>query len=221
MEFKWKKLLSRVWLFDFVPFVDFVLVAGSMAMGNPKEDSDFDVIVGARNGRIFSARFYCHIFFGLFGWRRKKDTDSKASKDKFCFSHFVTPERYGLSDPHNEYWKKLYLSLVPVYGDAADIQKFYDANAGWIGERRIYKNDSWNRYEKTGLLKNLKEKALSGSLGNLLEKWLKKIQISRIEESLIRQLADGKQYKPRIIFNDGELEFHPDTKRIEEMLNKK
>ena len=47
--------MGRIWLFRLIPFVDFILVAGSMAMGNPCEDSDFDVIVGVRRGRIFSA----------------------------------------------------------------------------------------------------------------------------------------------------------------------
>ena len=43
-------------LFQYVPF-DFVFAAGSMAMGTVRQDSDFDVLVGVRHGRIFTARF--------------------------------------------------------------------------------------------------------------------------------------------------------------------
>ncbi|MCL5017304.1 MAG: hypothetical protein M1155_01395 [Patescibacteria group bacterium] len=218
---KWKKLLSRAWLFKLVPFVDMVLVAGSMAIGNFKEESDFDVIVGAKKGRIFTARFFCYSFFGIFGWRRKKDADHRSSKDKYCFNHFVTPERYCLSEPYNEYWKKLYASLVPIYGEKEKIQSFYDANAGWMTDRKIYSKDARHRYPKPGYIKLFLEKALDDKFGDFFEDRLKIAQISKIEKSLIRQLADEKQYKPRIVFNDNELEFHPDTKRIEEMLNKK
>ena len=210
---KWKKLLSRVWLFNFISFIDFVLVAGSMAMGNPKEDSDFDVIIGVRKGRIFTVRFFCYMLFGIFGWRRKRSSGSRASKDRFCFSHFVTPEKYCLSGPYNEYWKKLYLSLVPVYGSADNIQKFYDANAGWTCPvRNSLPIGSFGPRLRASAVSNGMKWVLSGKLGDVLEKLLKKIQIAKIEKSLIIE----KQYKPRIIFNDTELEFHPHTKRIEE-----
>ena len=232
--------MRRARLFAFIPFVEIVFVAGSMAMGSASEDSDFDFIIGVKTGRIFTARFFCWLFFGIFGWRRKKGADGRESKDKFCFSHFVAPERYCLSEPHNEYWKKLYLSLIPVYGNPGQIQKFYDANADWVGRRRHsalaapcaasseprqereprLRRDAESRIKDwipacAGMTKNpikkIKEKILSGKFGDLLEAALKNIQIKKIEKSL----KTIKQYKPRIIFNDSELEFHPDTKRIE------
>ena len=65
---KWQKFLGRIWPFKFIPFVDFVLAAGSLATGNLREESDFDVIVGVRQGRIFTARAFCFLAFGMFGW---------------------------------------------------------------------------------------------------------------------------------------------------------
>ncbi|MEK7462783.1 MAG: nucleotidyltransferase domain-containing protein [Patescibacteria group bacterium] len=223
---KWNKLLRRARLFTFIPFIEIVFVAGSMAMGTAGKDSDFDVIVGVRTGRIFTVRAFCVLFFGLLGWRRRNY--SHYVRDKFCFSHFIAPEKYSLSGPYNEYWKKLYLSLVPIYGNSKQIQKFYDANAGWTGCRRhsalacpAMAVDAESRIKDwipvfAGMTKNpitkIKEKILSGKLGNFLEKCLKNIQIKKIEKSL----KTVKQYKPRNIFNDSELEFHPDTKRAEE-----
>ena len=215
-ETKWKKLLSRSRLFCLIPFVDFVFVAGSMAMGTAEENSDFDVIVGCRKGRIFIVRFCCFIHFGLFGWRKKKEECGSLAKDKFCFSHFVTPESYRLSGPHNDYWKKLYQSIVPIYGSAEFIQKFYDANADWMGKRRIYKEDGRILLCQTGFIKKVREIILSGKFGDLIENILKKIQIKKIEKSLKTE----ESYKPRIIYGDGELELHPDTKRIEEFCEK-
>ncbi|MDP3999243.1 MAG: hypothetical protein Q8P76_01445 [bacterium] len=232
---KWRKFLSRVWLFKFIPFVDFVLAAGSLVTGNPHENSDFDVIVGARQGRVFTARAFCILAFGLFGWRRRgvhkfisyadaqvdklNELDLKTYKlknlqtsDKFCFNHFVTPAAYRLSEPHNDYWKKLYSSLAPVYGEPEVIQKFFDANEEWMGPvRNSPPKGSFGPRLRAGVVSNGIRWLLSGLLGNWLEKKLKAVQIKRIESGLEKE----KGYKPRIIYNDNELEFHPDTKRTE------
>ena len=61
------------------------------------------------------------------------------------------------------------------------------------------------------------EFALRGGFGNKAELILKKIQIARIEKSL---RGDPAGYKPRIKYGDDELEFHPDTRRIEGFINK-
>jgi hypothetical protein len=45
---------------------------------------------------------------------------------------------------------------------------------------------------------------------------MKNIQMKRIEKSLKRDAG----FKPRLRYNDEELEFHPDTRRIEEMVRK-
>ncbi|MDO8443268.1 MAG: hypothetical protein Q7S81_03390 [bacterium] len=235
---KWNRLLRQAKFFAFIPFIEIVFVAGSMAMGSADENSDFDLIVGVKSGRIFTARFFCWFIFGIFGWRRTASAEALAKADKFCFSHFVTPGSYCLAEPRNEYWKKLYASLVPIYGDKDMIQKFYDANADWIGSarhredeipslrsgqapqslsQRLPRSVQSLAMTERRQVKSVVEKMLSGKLGVVLEKYLKKIQIKKIEKSL----KTVKQYKPRIIFNDSELEFHPDTKRIEEYCSQK
>ena len=208
-EKKWLKFLKRIWLFRFIPFVDFVLAAGSLATGNMNENSDFDVIVGVRQGRIFTARAFCILAFGMFGWRRKGTDHKKSAKDKICFNHFVTPAAYRLSPPHNEYWRNLYQKLVPVYGDSETIQKFFDANADWSGGRRIDAADGRYAYKNKSWFKKIKEWSLDNWFGDWLENKLKALQIKTIKKSLKSQSG----YKPRIIYSDNELEFHPDTTR--------
>lgn len=226
---KWQKFLKQIWPFKYIPFVDFVLAAGSLATGNLREESDFDVIVGMRQGRIFTARFFCWLIFGMFGWRAKHHPEQPLqytvllkrrhlSKDKICFNHFVTPAAYRLSPPHNKYWENLYQSLVPVYGDPNTIKKFFDANTDWAGPVNIgkYLNDTRYKYQKRGLVARWREWLFGGRFGDWLEQKLKRIQVAKIERSFKTQSG----YKPRIIYNDNELEFHPDTKRIVELMNK-
>lgn len=212
---KWRKFLRRVRLFRFVPFVDFVLASGSLATGQIHEKSDFDVIVGVRQGRIFTARFFAVAFFGLFGWRRGKLDEKIKASDKICMNHFVTPRNYRLGLPHNQYWNYLYQNLVPVLGDERAITDFFKAN-DWLEPARTYKRDLRYLGRESSLLKKFLESFLGGRLGNKIEKILQEDQVKRIESGLPQTLG----YKPRFIYNNHELEFHPDTSRIEEVLKK-
>lgn len=210
---KWIKFLRRTWLFRFIPFADFALAAGSMALGNVNPDSDFDVIVGARAGRIFTARFFCVLAFSLLGWRRKKMHNSTGeARDKICLNHFVTPAAFRLSPPHNAYWKNLYWNLVPVFGSVEAVRAFWNANREWLGEKVVYQDDLRHQHKTSSRLKIFLERFLDYLGGDRLEKFLKKIQVEKIEKSLE---ADQPGHKPRIIYNDNELEFHQDTARIE------
>ncbi|HEY4475774.1 MAG TPA: hypothetical protein VJB92_03610 [Candidatus Paceibacterota bacterium] len=212
---KWEKLLKRSWVFCHIPFLDFVLVAGSMATGNVNKDSDFDVIVAARQGRIFTARFFAVVSLGFLGWRRKKLSHKEAAADKICLNHFITQSSYRLRPPHNEYWKNLYLSLVPVFGPDEFFKNFWLANEDWLREIPLYRGDLRHLYKKSSFIKKGAEFILGGGIGNVLERILKNLQIKRIEKSLKN---DPPGYKPRLIYGDEELEFHPDTKRIEEFI---
>lgn len=209
---KWRKLKQRSWPFKYIPFVDFVLVAGSMALGNAKEDSDFDVIIGARRGKIFTVRFLCWLIFGLLGWRAKHNLsssdDDRLSRDRFCFSHFVTEKSYRFSPPYNKYWQELYQNLVPVYGNKSLIKKFWEANNSWAGEKEYVYN--YFIGTRSWLVNKIAEKFIGGFLGRVSETILRKIQVFKIKNS-IKKLGLG--YEPRVKFSSDELEFHPDTKR--------
>lgn len=216
---KWRLFLGRTWLFRHCPFVDFVLAAGSLAMGEVHENSDFDVIVACRSGRIFTARFFCILFFGFFGWRRQPGGRPEDWRNQVCFNHFVTPESYRLSSPPTEqlsYWRQLYFNLVPVYGPAEKINQFFAGNADWLGGLRFYHDDLRHRWPNPSLFKRRIEQMLNRP-GDRLERFLRWLQLKKIDYRL-RQEPAG--YKPRLILNHEELEFHPDTRRIEVKLPK-
>lgn len=215
---KWKKFLGRAWVFRFVPFVEFVLGAGSMATGNVHGDSDFDVIVGVRAGRIFTARFLLAVLLGALGFRRKKLSHHEAARDKICLNHFVTKNAYRLSPPHNEYWRYLYKGLVPVFGSKESIKGFFEANRDWLGENIGFQEDSRHIHSMGHRLIKLAERFFSRRLGDGLELILKKMQVRRIEKGLE---AEERNYKPRIRYGDDELEFHPDTRRIDEFIGRR
>ncbi len=210
---KWKKFLRRAGIFRYLPFVDFVLAAGSMATGEVHRDSDFDVILGVRQGRIFTARFIAVALLDAFRWRRKKLSHHEAARDMICLNHFVTERAYRLSPPHNDYWINLYRHLIPIYGDKRKIRQFFHINGDWIGAFPENLDDLRYKDREPSIFQRTIEFLLRSAFGDKTEIFLKKIQITKIKRSLSKYPPG---YKPRIKYGDDELEFHPDTKRIEE-----
>lgn len=217
LERKWRTLRARAAYFRSVPFVEFVIVAGSMATGKARETSDFDVILGVRRGRIFLARFFAMLVLGVLGLRKRRGAANDA--DLLCLSHFVTPDGYCLKPPYNAYWTYLYRSLVPVWGDTDRIDEFFEANNAWLSPPRRYgarehaANIRFVPGRKTRLVR-LFELVLGGRSGDRFEQMAKRDQMERI----MRHEAADKGYKPRLIYTDEELEFHPDTRRIDEFV---
>lgn len=211
---KWKIFLKSAKKFKFIPFVDFVFASGSMVLGNVREASDFDVLVGCRYGRIFTARFFCILLFGILNERRKKLSHDDEAKNKICFNHFITAKSLRLSGPHHIYWRELYRSLVPIYGDSGHIEKFWEANDWTNGHSRLIGDT--RRYSGKAVLGQVLEFILAGLVGDILESFLRKIQLRRIKKSL---LIESGGFEPRIKYTDEELEFHPDQKVYKMMLD--
>lgn len=210
---KWRRLLRYRRFFRHIPFIEFVLVAGSMALGTVDEHSDLDVIVEARNGRIFTVRFLCVALFGLLRVRRRGVDHGEKASNKLCFNHFVTPAKYTLSPPYNAYWIKLYQNLVPLFGKRNEIGRFFKAN-DWAKPGKINDDERWLQRD-TSRIKKFLEKILTGKAGNSFEHFVKQYQVKRIKRGVERGALG---FEPRLRYDDTELEFHVDTKRIKEML---
>ena len=207
-EIKWKVFERRVKLFRYVPFVEFVLLAGSMATGKVHAKSDFDVIVGARSGRVFTTWFLSAFIFQLFGWREHPGADTT---NKFGMPHFTAPNGYTLSPPYNAYWDNLYKKLIPALGDEKRMAEFFSANS-WVTPPRVYRRHEKYIGSASSLCKRLSEFVLGGWLGNIFERMLKRWLVTKIKNE------EKLGYKPRVIWNDTKIELYRDTRRIEEML---
>lgn len=201
---KWFKFRHRAKIFRQIPFVEFVLAGGSMAMGTAKENSDFDVLVCARKGRIFTVRMLAVLFFGVRGWRRRKSTTERQARDKICLNHFITDEVDISSWPQNEYSQRLYKSWIPLYGERDKINPWKErfGGEGFIDDKR------YNKDEKGGLAVVL-ERLLAGKWGDKGEDFFRRIQAVKIERG---QKGEELPSGARFIFTDQEMEFHPEVK---------
>ena len=201
-----------------------------MALGDVHENSDFDVIVGAKYGRLYMARFFCLAVYKILGWRRAKISKFRhvdISKDSFCFNHFVTEKSYCLQPPYNLYWRELYKNLVPVFGNTESIEKFFELNIGLRKglnlqikslAKAIILEDLRFKYKTPSRLKIALEKSLSGKFGDWIEKLSKQYQHKKIKQSF-KKFPPG--YKPRLIYDDKEVELHLDTRRLETIKNRR
>lgn len=210
-DVKWKKFLRRARLLRFIPFVEFALASGSMATGNVNPLSDFDMLIGVREGRIFTARFFAVFIFGLFGWRRSRLDHHGAAADKICLNHFVTRQAYCLRPPYSDAWRAMYASLVPVFGAREAVNAFWAANSGWM-ERCVRMGEDV-RYlgDKPNMIGRAAAFVFAGVFGDAVECILRFFQKRKIERSMHMVPA---AYHPRIIVSDVELEFHPDQRRF-------
>jgi len=215
LDEKWNKLKRFSFFFSFLPFIHFVFISGSLALQNIHKTSDFDVLIGCKEGRIFTARFFSVLLFNLLGIRRKRIDHKISANNKICLNHFVTPASYQLSPPYSIYWEQLYKNLIPFIGSKSEMQKFLDAN-NELTKKSLHITDQRYSYFNKRFITIFLEFILGGLLGNVIESFLKFGQTYYRS----RHISEGKGYKPRVIYSSNELELHTDTKRIDEMLRK-
>ncbi len=205
LDFKWRKLTRLARRLRFAPFIEFVMVQGSLAIGNVNPRSDFDVLVGVRAGRIFTARYFLNFIFGIAGGRRLND-EHDSSPDKFCFNHFTTPAVFA-KPPFNQYRRELYRNMTPLWGKPEIIRKFLQANA-WCGVTELAAYNLRFLPEEKNYIGRSLEFVLDGFLGNFIEnRILAPIAKRRLAAYLARKPKEG-----RVVISDTELEFHFDLR---------
>ncbi len=206
LDQKWKKLVKLASSFRFVPFLNFVIVTGSMAVGNVKEGSDFDLLISVKKGRMFTARYAVNLVFSLLGKRRPDDFE-ETKKDKLCLNHFVTEATWKIK-PINPYSATIYKNWVPLWGNRTKIEKFLTLNSDYDPNMRMHVHDlRFNDGNESRFAKIL-EKFLSGGLGDFLENKITSV----IAKRRLKRYLDGKQGSGRFVLSDNELEFHSNPK---------
>ncbi|MCK5460912.1 nucleotidyltransferase domain-containing protein [Candidatus Gracilibacteria bacterium] len=179
----------------FLPGVRAIFLSGSLAQGIGTDQSDIDIFIVARKGKIFTARFFVAGFLCLF---RQLANQEKNHAGKICPNHFITDGSLEIREK-DSYAAKLFSHNQFLAGDLSIWDKFRAVNASWImsfGEK--FKEESF-LIEKEELVKNGKN--------GLLEKYLKKIQIRKIEKNKKNIPLEAK-----IILEDFEIRLHPNPK---------
>lgn len=204
-EEKWKKIKRYLWIVQVIPYIEVIFASGSLALGHTSKESDLDVLVVAKKGRIWLARLWLSVAMNLLGVRRKNK--ERVAPNKICLNHYVTTG--SLKIPFKSlYNAQTYAHLVPIYwSDKKIIDQFWWENLPWM-KKFLCRWENPNAYQRRGVRPSrflrvvglILEKFLEKTgLAGWLEKLARKIQISRINTNL----------PGRITVNDQQLEFHP------------
>ncbi len=210
---KWKKAKRLVKMLQVIPFIRSVIVSGSLAMNNTKNESDIDLLIITKAGRIWTCRGLITLFVHIIGQRRH----GNLTKDRICLNHYLTDK--SLKIPFKSlYNAHTYAHLVPLLDLLLDpkgltlYKQFQRANK-WIKDYLVFYPEEQNGYLKKikpnqsfYFLREIREIILDKSIGNGVEFILKKFQQRRIKKDPLTYQAGG-----RVVFNDKQLEFHPDS----------
>ncbi len=207
---KWKKARKIFWIMQIAPFARLVMGSGSFSLGNTRKDSDVDLLIVAKKGRIWTTRTFFTLLTSLLGVRRYKDK----TEDKICLNHYITDK--SLRIPFESiYTAHLYCHILSVYDGEEDrklFRRFQEENE-WMkkylesyefsnleGFRSIKRNKILNSISK------LFEFILSGKIGDYFEKKMSEIQTKRIKKDPLNMKKGG-----RITISNDQLEFHPNS----------
>jgi len=201
LDKKWKLLLNSARWFRYIPFVDFAAVSGSISFGAVRVSSDFDIILGVKTGRIFTARYLTGALFSLLHIRRLDDLEA-SSPNKFCFNHIVTPETYE-KEPHNYYRYELYRHMIPIFITGNSFSNFVEKN-NWADISILNIEQAKKILHPPSKIKQYIESFLRGRIGNYIESFIAR----PIATKRLSNYIDRKQTGGRVVVNDEELEFH-------------
>lgn len=130
-ERKYKKRLPFIKLLTYLPYVEAIFVVNSLAFQNVHTDSDIDLLIISKPGKIWSTRFFTTIVAKLLRVRPRPNF----TKDTLCLSFYIDGNSLNLqtlmSDPqdiHEVYWLN---ALFPVYDPYNFAQKIQTANS-WM-----------------------------------------------------------------------------------------
>ena len=206
LDSKWKKLQKLSGWFRHIPFFEFVMASGSLSFGNVNPNSDFDVVTGVREGRIFTARYLASALFSVLHARRLDDLQA-SSPDKLCFNHFITKHTYS-KPPHNYYRKELYRSMIPLWCNEDSCEEFIRMNE-WSGISKAALLDVHRVRKEKSMPAKFVEWILSGAIGDVVEKKIARpIATKRLSAYLSRKADASNEAGERVIISDEELEFH-------------
>lgn len=206
-EVKWKKARRLICLLQLVPFVRMAAVSGSLALNNVRRESDVDLLMVVKTGRIWTARFFDFLLFSCLRRRRH----GRVTKDRLCFNHYLTDKALHIS-AHSLYNAQTYAHLTPLWEE-----NYLHFFRQWQGANRwLARYLAHTPFIQAGFLRRVKsnflfkgwrkslELCLSGRGGDILESFLKRVQTRRI-----RRTSTACQPGSRVVLNDRQLEFHP------------
>lgn len=157
-----------------LPFIRMAALTGSLAVMNVSDDADFDYMIIAATGRVWTARAFALLFNRFvrpFGWT-------------LC-PNLIVAETSLAWHTHDLYSAREFCQMIPISG--FDVyQKLIQANE-WIKDflpNAALDSNSllFEKRKQASLLQTFLEFSLRGKLGDLFERWEMNRKIARFSQ---------------------------------------
>lgn len=127
-ERKFRKRRRYLWLLSCLPGVEAIWIVNTMAYHNVRPDSDIDLLIVARPGKIWSTRFFTTAFAKLFHLR----PTPTQRRDALCLSFYLTTTTLNLAAlaaaPYDRYEAYWLAQIMPSYDPKHLLENCWRAN---------------------------------------------------------------------------------------------
>ncbi len=190
-----------------LPFIRLVAIANTLAFNNAKRDSDIDLLIITRPGRLYLARFLVTALMQIMGWRRH----GQKIDNRICLSFYLSADHLNIKDlsyqddPYLVYWLA---NLHPLV-DKLIFAEFLQANK-WAHPYLPNRFTNLSSLANVAHRSNWLERLLGGVVGNMLEYVTRRLQIFLIHRHKKSRLNDGTS---AVVVSDSVLKFHESDQR--------
>lgn len=123
---KWRKLRRLAFYLKTAPFLRGLVVSGSLTISNTRPDSDLDLLIFIKKGRIWTGRTILSFLLQIIGQRRH----DQVVQNKICLNHYIAEGCFEIM-LQNLSNAQLYCRLVPLT-DYQNYHFFQQVNSSWM-----------------------------------------------------------------------------------------
>ncbi len=184
----WHRVKKFRGVFGLIPFLKLVAVGNTLAINRVGDNSDIDLFIVAKSGRVWTTRMVLLLWLTLLRARvRSEKKYMKFSPEFFVDETSLNLSQFALaSDYYLNFWVA---DLVPVWGEQY-FTRFWRAN-DWLKSSLPIAFRSPNlrtdfKKSHSSPIAVILEKSLGGGLGDKIEEWARRRQETIIQKSLNR-----------------------------------
>jgi|GEM_PF-698618 len=196
-EEKLRKAKRAIRILQSLPFVEGIFLCNQFFIST-RDESDIDLLIIAKKGRIWLVRFWSIVFMAILRFRIKKGSE----KNKICLSFFATKDALNFekiaieNDIYLHYW---ILTLVPFYDPSnlfsfimEENKEFLKKNAARIPEEFVFHPSvSAKEYVFLRWKKIFWQWAWKGKFGDFCEAVVKRVQKWKLDKKYPSTDAQG------------------------------
>lgn len=199
---KFKSALRVAKFLRFIPGVRMTAIANSLSYNRAREESDIDLFVIAKKGRVWTARFFTLILLDSIGARPLVCASFFLSEDALC----IEPYKIAARDPYLAFWIRM---VKPLYIEGDVYERFISANQwAFDGAEFVPYVPNYKRRVRKPFLKPI----LSAFVTWIDERVYKRAQIA-LFLPIVKRAACA--WDSRVVISDLIIKMHTNDRRLE------